>query len=270
VNWNEFESALVNLKEDGNFSFGFNWIDYAKNRLNEAIISQHLSDLAQIYNEIDNRGALLDLGSGSGLSSLCFLRLGFNSVTSVDLDPYSIEAGEATMERFGEPYRGRWNTHQANILDPLFVAANSNKYDVVYSWGVLHHTGDMWQAIRNAASLVANKGIFHITLYRSGGMYTQHLRMKFAFLMSDREGKKRILFDYLNLIEKTVNHSVFLPKDHRGMNHFNDALDWLGGVPYEVADPDVLQSYLFSLGFQRIHFRENVEGGPFLDIYRKR
>ena len=270
MNWTEFESALVNLKEDGNFSFGFNWVDYAKNRVDETIINQHLRDLQEIYGSIEKRGSLLDLGSGSGLSSLCFLKLRFSSVLSVDLDPFSIEAGQLLMSRFGESYKNRWSTAQANILDPMFVSQNAHKFDVVYSWGVLHHTGNMWEAIRNAASLVADKGIFHVTLYRSGGLYTQHLRMKFGFLMSDKEGKKRILFDYLNLIEKTVNHSVFIPKDHRGMNHFNDALDWLGGVPYEVADPEVLQAFLYSLGFQRIHFRENVEGGPFLDVYKKR
>ena len=270
MNWSEFENALKNLKDDGEFSFGFNWVDYARYRIDENIINQHQSDLSAIYHSFNNRGSVLDLGSGSGLSSLCFLRLGFQNVKSVDLDPYSIEAGKITMNRFAKEHLIRWATEQGNILDPSFVQKHSRKFDVVYSWGVLHHTGDMWEAIRNAAGLVADEGIFHLTLYRSGNLYTQHLRTKFSFTLSNVEHKKKILFDYLNLIERTVNHSVFLPKDHRGMNHFNDALDWLGGVPYEVANPDVLEAFLYSLGFKRIHFSENVQGGPFLDVYKKR
>ena len=42
---------------------------------------------------------------------------------------------------------------------------NLSLFDIVYSWGVLHHTGDVWHAIENAASRVKPGGIFYIALY---------------------------------------------------------------------------------------------------------
>lgn len=93
------------MTPDGNFSFGFNWLDYVERRVTPEIISSHQDDLLEIYKDIPTRGKLIDIGSGSGLSSLCFRRLGFESVYSVDLDPHSITAATLLMNRFGADLR---------------------------------------------------------------------------------------------------------------------------------------------------------------------
>lgn len=97
MTFEEFDLKLCNMTSDGSFSFGFNWLDYVENRVTPEIISSHMDDLMEIYKDIDNRGTLIDIGSGSGLSSLCFRKLGFNSVHSVDMDPHSITAAKVLI-----------------------------------------------------------------------------------------------------------------------------------------------------------------------------
>ena len=53
------------------------------------------------------------------------------------------------------------------MLDDVFVQSQVPKADVVYSWGVLHHTGEMWHAIQNAGSRVHDRSWFYIALYAS-------------------------------------------------------------------------------------------------------
>lgn len=269
MTYDEFRSRLTNMTATGDFSFGFNWLDYVNSRVDEEIINSHQNDLFRIYSNIPTRGNLIDIGCGSGLSSLCFRRLGFNSVTSIDYDPHSIKASTLMMDKFGGGLTSKWSVAQGSILDEMLVAKNLAKYDVVYSWGVLHHTGNMWQAIRNASAMVKSGGYFHVTLYRSSDKYTECCRQKFTFSLLDKEGKMNMLYRYLESMHKQTGVDVFSPKDNRGMNHFHDALDWLGGIPYEVCDPDVMNSYMWSLGFIRTHFQD-MKHGPYLDIYRRR
>ena len=53
---------------------------------------------------------------------------------------------------------------ERSIFDPQIESMGS--FDFVYSWGVLHHTGDMYRALRGAAGRVAPGGRFLFALYR--------------------------------------------------------------------------------------------------------
>src|SRR6185295_10447431 len=90
----------------------------------------------------------LDIGSGSGLFSLAARRLGA-SVHSFDLDPESVRCALELRRRFC-PADADWRIEQASALDRRYLAA-LGEFDVVYSWGVLHHTGQMRDALENAA-----------------------------------------------------------------------------------------------------------------------
>ena len=62
----------------------------------------------------------------------------------------------------------------------------------------------------------------------------------------------------------------FIDIDSRGMNKFHNAIDWLGGLPYEVCDPEVLFAFLKQNGFEDpIYFKDKNEGGCFIAIIRK-
>jgi 2-polyprenyl-6-hydroxyphenyl methylase/3-demethylubiquinone-9 3-methyltransferase len=62
----------------------------------------------------------------------------------------------------------RWQIMQGSVLDSAFMQ-QLPMADVVYSWGVLHHTGAMWPAIDAAAACVQADGLFAIAIYVLSG-----------------------------------------------------------------------------------------------------
>ena len=261
--WEEFQAMLSNVTDSGDFSFGFNWLDYVRNRLDHDIIDRHCKEFREIFDAagLDIRGLdVLDVGSGSGLSSVSLCHMGAGQVHSIDLDPYSVEATALTRERFG-PARAQWTVAPGNILDP--ASFDQTPRDLVYSWGVLHHTGDMWRAIRNTAALVRPDGWLYLALYISGDQLTQHLEQKFRYRLADRDKKIRMLYDHRG------GKGLF-KTNSRGMNRFHDTIDWLGGLPYEVCDPEVLRGYLaWAYGMQQVYYRPKGQGGNFVSVFRR-
>jgi len=259
------EGSGVVVRDDGDFSFGFNWLDFVKTRMGEDIISMHVNNLNELYGQIGvslQGKSLFDIGCGSGLSSLSFARLGCNKITSMDIDPYSVQATEFTKKNFWKGNGLDWNVYQHSILDETMLVPD-NSHDIVYSWGVLHHTGDMWNAIRNSVRAVKPGGLFHVALYRSGSKFPKSLDEKHRFKYANKEEKIQMLYD-------RAGQKIFSVKKGRGMNKFHDALDWLGGLPYDVADPEVLFSWLKDkYGFKVLYFQDRNGGGNFTGILKK-
>lgn len=256
----------VTMRDDGEFSFGFNWMDFVQKRMNEDIIALHMNNLDELYKSINvslKGKSLFDIGCGSGLSSLSFARLGCSKITSLDIDLHSVQATNFTKTNFWKGNGVDWTVIQKSILDET-PAVPDQSQDIVYSWGVLHHTGDMWNAIRNAVRAVKPGGIFHVALYRSGSKFPKSLEEKFRFKFADKETKIQMLYD-------RAGQKIFSVKKGRGMNKFHDALDWLGGLPYDVADPEVLFGWLRDkYGFEVLYFQDRNGGGNFTGILQRK
>lgn len=260
------EGDGVTVRDDGEFSFGFNWLDFVQKRMDEKIISYHQNNLKGLYDQIgyDLRGkTLFDIGCGSGLSSLSFANLGCKKITSMDIDKFSVQATEFTKNNFNKN-KVEWNIYNCSILDTS-LPVEPESQDIVYSWGVLHHTGDMWNAIRNSVACVKPGGLLHIALYRGSSKFPKSLDEKYKFKFATKEQKIQMLYD-------RAGQKIFSVKKGRGMNKFHDALDWLGGLPYDVADPEVVFSWLkdkhnFS---DPLFFKDANGGGNFTAILQKR
>lgn len=98
----------------------------------------------------------LDIGSGSGLFSLAAVRLGARQIHSFDYDLQSVACSRELKRRYF-PQKNDWSIEQGDVLDKDYL--NSlGQWDIVYSWGVLHHTGNMWQALGNIVQLVKKGG----------------------------------------------------------------------------------------------------------------
>ena len=105
----------------------------------------------------------MDIGCGSGIHSLAALRAGADEIHSFDYDEGNCVAATGMLRRYaGEPQN--WTIERGDVLDDAYVRS-LGKWNFVYSWGVLHHTGDVWRALANARETVADGGLFYIALY---------------------------------------------------------------------------------------------------------
>jgi SAM-dependent methyltransferase len=242
-------TAVVTRPPDA-FEFGRNWQRYVGEYLDEERMLIADSSLRELVGDL-RRKTFLDIGSGSGLFSLCAHEAGARTVVSLDVDPRSVAATSELRARAGSPES--WSVHEGSILDPALVA-RLGPAEVVYSWGVLHHTGDMWTALRNAASLVVPGGLFCIAIYnRVEGRLLDSRRwwaIKRAYNHSPRLVQRLLeALYFLHWLAHQARHrqnplaAAREYKRSRGMALMTDLVDWLGGYPFEYASVDEIVSF---------------------------
>jgi len=199
---------------------------------------------------------------------LAALRLGARSATGLDIDPSSVEAARTVFKKLGAA--NQWSVEVASVFD--LTPEKNGTYDIVHSWGVLHHTGDMGLAIRKAAALVASHGYLAVALYRKTPLCAFWRQEKKFYARSNRSIQAAIGGIYRTafraaLIARGRNPVNYVRnyKTTRGMNWFTDTHDWLGGYPYESATPQEVTDFLNSLGFTVVRTFEKpaAAGGLF-------
>jgi 2-polyprenyl-3-methyl-5-hydroxy-6-metoxy-1,4-benzoquinol methylase len=231
------------------FSFGANWRKFLA-VLDDVKVKQAVDSLKNMLNvENLNGKSFLDVGSGSGLFSLAARKLGA-CVYSFDYDPESVAC---TMELKHRYFRDdtSWTIQNGSVLDAEYLRS-LGVFDVVYSWGVLHHTGDMWSALSNVDTSVAPDGLLFIALYNH-----QPFASKYWTCVKRIYNQYRISRPILVLIHfmyPTIPSIVLkwvqgrsIP---RGMNVIYDLYDWLGGYPFEVSTPEQILNFFNAKGYK--------------------
>jgi 2-polyprenyl-3-methyl-5-hydroxy-6-metoxy-1,4-benzoquinol methylase len=247
---------------DDAFGFGRNWQEYVAEHLTperEQIARDSLVNL--VGDDIAGK-SFLDIGSGSGLFSLAAHSLGAASIVSIDVDPDSVASTRHLRERAGSP--DSWTVRPGSILDDELVA-ELEPAQIVYSWGVLHHTGDMWKAIRNAGKLVAPGGRFVIAIYNDAHakrFLDSHrwVKIKRFYNGSSKPVKSAMEVGYrawfwANELRKRKNPIAWEReyRRQRGMAFKTDVIDWLGGYPYEFSSAERLVEFCEGeLGFRTV------------------
>ncbi len=236
------------------FEFGKNWQDFVSRHLNEERQRQARESLTSFL-QVDNLQGktFLDVGCGSGLFSLAAHQLGARWITSFDYDLRSVECTRRLRESAGAP--PQWTVLQGSVLDPEFLA-RLERADIVYAWGCLHHTGEMWTAIRNAAELVAENGLFYLAIYNRmngsrGSEYWARIKRRYNQASPPMRRLMELTFMGLNAVmlpllrlENPVSYVRSFSGRSRGMNLWIDLKDWLGGYPYECATADEMVRFL--------------------------
>lgn len=220
------------------FEFGVNWSQFL-NVLNDDRIYMACASLKRMLG-VDNLcgKSFLDIGSGSGLFSLAARRLGA-TVYSFDYDPKSV-ACTAELKRRYYPEDKNWVIEEGSVLDLDFLLP-LGQFDVVYSWGVLHHTGAMWQALSNVPCLVRGGGNMFIAIYNDQGWQSKYWASVKRFYNIGMLGKWLMILlhlPYLLCARYVVRMLTGRLRGERGMSLWYDMLDWLGGYPFEVATPE--------------------------------
>lgn len=253
------------------FSFGKNWRDYVETVAEDALRGAMNDIVEWLGRERVADKTVLDIGCGSGIHSLCFHTLGAREVFSFDVDPYSVESTRLLWEKAGRP--ANWSVNHGSILDDDFLG-RLGAYDIVYSWGVLHHTGAMWQAIDHASSRVKPGGSFWIALYVKGPHYEEHLALKRKYNRASWLGKKWMVWkDIFGIMRERrragQNPFAWNQRGMRGMNTYHDLVDWLGGLPYEVASRDEVVDFCAERGFALEKFVDSAEGGNSIYVFSR-
>jgi 2-polyprenyl-6-hydroxyphenyl methylase/3-demethylubiquinone-9 3-methyltransferase len=244
------------------FEFGENW-----RRFLDVLDDQRIAEAERSLREMLGTDSLvgrsfLDIGSGSGLFSLAARRLGAERVHSFDFDPSSVACTRELKQRFftGDP---RWTIEQGSALDREFIA-RLGKWDLVYSWGVLHHTGAMWDAIENAQTTVADGGALFLSIYNDQGLRSRVWtaikrtynrlppagRTPFTILVM---GPRELLGFGLAILQGQPSRYISSWTEYkrtRGMSRWHDIVDWVGGYPFEVAKPEQVFDFLRTRGFR--------------------
>jgi 2-polyprenyl-6-hydroxyphenyl methylase/3-demethylubiquinone-9 3-methyltransferase len=246
---------------DDRFSFGRNWALFVQNKFDRNRVEAAKISLKSFLGlETLTGKTFLDIGCGSGLFSLAAHELGADRVVSFDYDPESVICCQALRKLAREPET--WNIFQGSVLDEAFLH-HLGQFNIVYSWGVLHHTGAMWKAIENAASCAGHHGIFFFAIYNR---YRANLLRR-----SETWWQIKRLYNRLPFVGKQVMEWAFIAlwfvlellkgrkpwreirnyeSDMRGMDWRRDVSDWVGGWPYEYASPREIEEYMVHLGWE--------------------
>lgn len=265
--------AQAEIDAGQRFAFGANWTRFLAD-LDDARIADAESSLRQMLGVADLRGkSFLDIGSGSGLFSLAARRLGAR-VHSFDFDPRSVACTRELKRRYFAD-DADWRVESGSALDAGYVASLGT-FDVVYSWGVLHHTGSMWSGLEIASGRVASPtGKLFIAIYNDQGWKSRVWWVVKAFynkLPAVLQSPFMYVFmgmvHFAALIKHTLKGQPMvvlgpLLRDsrERGMSAKHDAVDWIGGFPFEVATFEVLEAHFRARGFRLIQSTRTTSWG---------
>jgi SAM-dependent methyltransferase len=257
------DQHAAEVEQGQRFEFGANWAWFL-DALNDKRIAEAERSLGEMLGVSSLAGrSFLDIGSGSGLFSLAARRMGAR-VFSFDYDPKSVGCTQELQRRYfaGDP---QWRVERGSALDEAYVRS-LGPFDIVYSWGVLHHTGSMWEALANAALPVKAGGKLFIAIYNDQGTASRRWT-KVKKLYNELPKPLRFLvvwpsFWVLNwrsmvkdLLRGKPFQSIREYGKERGMSFSRDLIDWVGGYPFEVATPEQIFDFYRARGFslERLH-----------------
>ena len=236
------------------FSFGKNWQGYSRAALTPERIEQGRQALGDLLRDVPlAQKNFLDIGFGQGLTAHLAHQMGAK-VTGLDIDSDNLLAAKNTQQKMG--VKENLDLRIGSVLDQNLIGElrKATQWHVVHSWGVLHHTGNMDLAVKNATSLVAENGYFVCAIYNRHWSSLPWLWIKWFYNILPKVGQQLMIamfYPIIYLAKWLVTGKN--PKDKlRGMDFFYDVVDWVGGYPYEFASLEEFKNMVEPFGFKCI------------------
>lgn len=237
------------------FNFGKNWEEYSLKKLDHNKLQQAEDSILDLLDEEEIKiktKSFLDIGCGTGVFSIVAMKLGANRVVGIDINPKCIEVARENSRRFLDA-----------DLQPEFKVASAldsealkklGRFDIVYAWGSLHHTGNLNIAIRNATERVEHNGKFILAIYNRH--FTSPVWVFIKWLYNVVPGFIKAIMVYafwlIILVAKSAVTRSNPFKMERGMDFFYDVVDWVGGYPYEYATVQEIKDFVQTHGFKAL------------------
>jgi 2-polyprenyl-3-methyl-5-hydroxy-6-metoxy-1,4-benzoquinol methylase len=267
------ETAAEEVAQGRRFAFGANWSRFLGS-VDDSRIAAAEASLRDMLGQTELPStSFLDIGCGSGLFSLAARRLGAR-VRSFDFDPQSVACARELRRRYASE-DDDWCVEQGSVLDRQYMDGLGS-FDIVYSWGVLHHTGALWLGLEHAISrVVPNGGRLWIAIYNDQGWRSHawwfvkavynglpsSLRPAFAACVSVTITTLVTIKYAFKLRPMEALRPLLADRRERGMSAKYDRLDWIGGFPFEFATVEVLTRYLEARGFTVVRVVRNTSNG---------
>lgn len=248
------------VHDGARFEFGSNWADFLSTIEERHIVEAEKSLVERLGVERLDGLSFLDAGCGSGLFSLAARRLGA-TVHSFDYDPQSVACAQELKRLFFDGDSG-WNIGEGSVLDNEYIKS-LGRFDIVYSWGVLHHTGAMWKALEEVANAVGPQGTLFVAIYNYQPIFTHSWTwIKRMYNKGPELLRKGLLWAVIGWYELAMSilavarcKNPWPPRrwkeyrHNRGMSIWHDYVDWVGGYPFEAARPEEIFHFYQSRGY---------------------
>ena len=246
------------------FEFGANWRSFSA-LVDDERVGAAEARLTSLLGEVSGK-RFLDIGCGSGLHALAALRLGAAAVVAIDLDPACVATARSVLDRY-------WGKANATVLERSVFDLEGRplgEFDIVYSWGVLHHTGELARALRVAAAQVKPGGLLALALYGRTRFCGIWKRIKRWYVKAPPERQAwaerlyvRLFGLYLLARGRRLRTHIERYEAKRGMDFHHDVRDWIGGYPYESIAPREVKALLGGLGLELVHEKSRKRSGLF-------